>query len=245
MLWSATLFSLAKGHPLVKTTTRMFGMAVAAATLVVLTSGRNLLAQDAPASDELKITAAITVADLFIAAADPGVTPGPGTERSALFAPGSGLPELIFPGALPTFIPPGLPGVHYVILSEPDAEPVDPNELPPVFFRGVPVSDLLINGMGVTSGAQPFIALISDNNPDLATYVNAIPADVPGVPTRTETGALQDLTPFLVPNFLPGIGMVDVQVQSDITTVPEPSALVLVALGVAPMLIARRRLSVR
>jgi hypothetical protein len=88
----------------------------------------------------------------------------------------------------------------------------------------------------------PFIALISDNNKDLATYVSAIPAAV-SVPILTETGTLQDLTPLMGPNGFPGFGPVTVQVQSDVT--PEPSALVLVALGAVSTLIARRRLSVR
>jgi len=219
----------------VKTSTaRMFGVALAAASL--LTTGRNLLAQSG--SDELKIltTSGGGVVDIFVPE-----TTEPGTEFSALFAPGTGLSHLQPPGALPGIIPPGLPGATYVLLSEPPTEPVDATELPPVFYVGsngaVPIGDVLINGMGVTSG-PPFVALVSDNNPDLAAYVAAIPP-LEGV--LTETGDLQDLTLFLNPAIFPGIGAVNVQVQSDVTTVPEPSTLALAALGTVGLLAARRR----
>ena len=224
--------------------TRMFGMA-AVATLIVLTSGRNLVAQTAPQSDELKISlpgGGPTIADIFL----PEST-GPGTEPSALFSAGVLPGPLVGPGGLPGLIPPGLPGLSYVILAEPSGEPPDPTELPPVFFPPstgqVIVSDLVINGTNNQGGLPPFIALISDNNPDLAKYVGAIP---PGAPLTIlpETGALQDLTGALSPPppAFPTFGPVDVQVVS---AVPEPSTLALVVLGAVPMLIARRRLCVR
>jgi hypothetical protein len=224
----------------VKTSSRLFGVTVVA-SLIVLTCGRNLLAQPSPQSDELRIS--IPGGGPIIADVGVAELTGPGTEPSVLFSAGI-LPGLeVAPGALPGIIPPGLTGVSYVILSEP--EPVDPAELPPVFFppstTQVPVSDLLINGMGVTSG-PPFIALVSDNNPDLATYVGAIPAAAT-ISILTETGDLQDLTSLLVPPVFPGVGPVIVQVQSDV--VPEPSTLALVALGAVPMLTARRRLCAR
>jgi hypothetical protein len=219
----------------------MFGVTVVA-SLIVLTSGRNLLAQAAPQSDELRIldTTGLPMADIFIPE-----TTGPGTQPSALFSPPIGVVGLVAPGALPgTIPPPGFPGLSYVILTEPSGEPVDPNDLPPVIFAGpngnVIVSDLLINSALVTSG-PPFIALVSDNNPDLGKYVSAIPAGTAAVPVLVETGALQDLTPFIGPT--PGLGQIIVGVQSDV--VPEPSTLVLVVLGAVPMLIARRRLCVR
>ena len=222
--------------------TRMFGIAVAVASLIVLTSGRNLLAQAAPQSDELKIlaTTGAPLADIFIPE-----TTGPGTQPSALFSPGLG--PLVAPGTLPgTIPPPGFPGLSYVILTEPSGEPVDPNDLPPVTYPFGPngpvvVSDLLINSAFVTSG-PPFIALVSDNNPDLERYVSGIPVGT-AVPVLPETGALQDLTGPIGPT--PGFGQITVGVQSDVTTVPEPSTLALVILGAVPMLIARRRLSVR
>jgi hypothetical protein len=215
----------------------MFGMAVAVASLIVLTSGRNLLAQTAPQSDELRIldTTGLPMADIIIPE-----TTGPGTQPSALFAPGIGVVGLVAPGALTgTIPPPGFPGLSYVILTEPSGEPVDPNELPPVIFTGpngnVTVSDLLINSSAVTSPA--FIALVSDNNPDLERYVSAIPAGTP-VPVLVETGASQNLTPFIGPT--PGLGQITVVVQSDITTVPEPSTFALAALGAAALYLVRR-----
>ena len=150
------------------------------------------------------------------------------------------------PAVCPPSFRRAFPGVSYVILTEPSGEPPDPTELPPVFVppstTQVRVSDLLIDGTGITSG-PPFIALVSDNNPDLATYVGAIPAAAI-VSIVAETGALQDLSGLLAPPpaFPAPIGPVIVAVQSDV--VPEPCTLVLVALGAVPMLIARRRLCV-
>jgi len=225
----------------VKASSRLFGVTVVA-SLLLLTSGRNLLAQAAPQSDELKISVpggGPTISDILL----PEPT-GAGTEPSALFSAGVLPGPVVPPGNLSAFIPPNLPGVSYVILTEPAAEPIDPTELPPVFFppstQQVRVSDLIINGMGITSG-PPFIAFISDNNPDLALYVNAIPGGA-RVSIVEESGALQDVTALLVPSAFPGVGPVDVQVLS---AVPEPSTLVLVALSAVPMLIARRRLCVR
>jgi hypothetical protein len=222
----------------VKTSSRLFAVTVVT-SLIVLTSGRNLLAQANPQSDELKISVpggGATIADIFIA--EPT---GAGTEPSALFSP-SGGPVLVPAGGLSAFFPAGLPGLSYVILTEPSGELPDPTELPPVFYgpatAQVQVSDLIISGTGQTQ-VTPFIALVSDNNPDLAKYVSALPA---GVPFLTETGALQDLTALLVPPPAFSGTPVDVAVVS---AVPEPSTLALVVLGAVPILIARRRLSVR
>jgi hypothetical protein len=227
----------------VKTSSRLFGVIVVA-SLIVLTCGRNLLAQPSPQSDELRIS--IPGGGPILADVGVAEQTGPGTEPSVLFSAGV-LPGLeVAPGALPGIIPPGLLGVSYIILTEPSGEPPDPTELPPVFYPAGTqnqVSDLLISGTNQTQ-VPPFIALISDNNPDLGTYVGAIPAAAM-VSIAAETGALQDLTAMLVPPpaFPAPIGPVIVQVQSDV--VPEPSTLALVALGAVPMLIARRRLCVR
>jgi hypothetical protein len=214
----------------------VFGAALA--SLVVLASSRNPLAQAAVAtSDELKILnpAGTPLADIFITE-----TPGPGTESSALYAPGAELPQVIGPGGLPPLVPPGGP-FHYVILAEPPTEPVDPTELPPVFFGGggpigVLVSDLVISGRDPNNG-QTFVAFISDNNPDLQAYVTAIPAGTP-VLTIPETGNLQDVTVALG-NPVFGETAVTVQVASDVAA-PEQSTLVVVVLGAMPILIARR-----
>jgi len=213
---------------------QIFGVALTLATLIVLTTGRSLRAQAAPASDELKISTAAgaPVADIFIPE-----TVGAGSEPSALFAPGTGLPTLVPPGTLSGSI--SSVGASYVVLAEPFSEPVDPTELPPVTFVGlsgpVVVSDLLING--IASSNFPFIALISNNNPDLATFVAGISR---GTPIQTETGALQDLTALIGPAVFPSIGPIDVQVQSDLTGVPEPSTFTLAALGAAALHLAAR-----
>ena len=90
-----------------KTSSRLFDVTVVA-SLIVLISGRNLLAQPAPQSDELKISTPVggpILADIFI----PEPT-GAGTEPSALYAPGLGAGPLVAAGGLPAIIPPGLPG---------------------------------------------------------------------------------------------------------------------------------------
>ncbi len=82
---------------------------------------------------------------------------------------------------------------------------------------------MLVNGFNNQAGLPPFIALVSDNNPDLAAIVPLIP---PGSPILAETGALQDLTALIGPAVLPGVGPLTVQVRSDIS-VPEPASIVM------------------
>jgi len=209
----------------------MLGVVIAASSLFVLASGSNLVAGPIPPSDEFEITlgGGIGLQDTVIPE-----TAGPGTESSALFAPGLGLPQSPPPGALQAgLVELGapIPGATYVILAEPPAEPIDPTELPPVIYAGpngpVVVSDVLINGVNNQLGLPPFIAFVSDNNPDLAFAVGGVP---PGAPIVAETGALQDLTVLLGQPFLPGVGFLTVQVRSDVS-VPEPSSLALAALG--------------
>jgi PEP-CTERM motif len=237
---------ISQRSPLVKTTTRfscrMLGVAVAASSLIVLATGTTLIAAPLPLSDELLISvlgaAPPPLFDAVIAE-----TAGPGTESSALFAPGTGLGPLIPPGGLAGLIPAGgVPGATFVILTEPAGEPVDPGELPPVMFpgpNGVVVSDVLVNGLANQAGLPPFIAFVSDNNPDLARIVPLIP---PGSPVLAETGLLQDLTALIGPAVLPGVGPLDVQVRS---TVPEPSSIVmllgLVGTGLIGLTWHRRR----
>jgi hypothetical protein len=133
------------------------------------------------------------------------------------------------------FVTPGIPSYHYVFLSVPATEPPDPNELPPVTYDGIVVSDLIISGTNATN--TPFVALISDNNPDLATFVPASGNTEAIIP---ETGALQNVTALLGNPVIGGI-TVTVEVQSG-TAAPAPSTLATVVLGAVPILIARRRL---
>jgi hypothetical protein len=214
---------------------RMLGVTVAVSCVIVLATGGKSVAQ-AISSDELKIFG--PTGPLYNTVI-PETTTGPGSEPSALFA--LGFPPTVAPGVLPSFFTPGGPGYHYVILSEPAGEPLNPGELPPITVVGpngpVIVSDLLINGLVNQAGAPPFIALISDNNPDLATYLGAVPA---GTPVLTETGALQDLTALIGPTILPGVGPVDVMAQS----VPEPSSIILfgfAGMGLIGSIWSRRR----
>ena len=220
---------------------RTLAVATALASLMVLASGRFVAA--APISDELQITAP-GGAVLYDTLIPEGA--GPGTESSALFAPGAGLPALVPPGGLAGLIPAaGVPGATFVILQEPAGEPPDVGELPPVFYPGpnglVQVSDVLVNGLANQAGLPPFILLVSDNNPDLALVANLLP---PGIPFLPETGALQDLTALIGPAVLPGVGPVDVKVLSDVE-VPEPSSLAIllgfVGTGLCGLVWNRRR----
>ena len=221
----------------------MLAIAMAVSSLIVLATGSRLIAGPIPTSDELLISVpgAAPLFDTLIPE-----TAGPGTQPSAVFAPGAGLPALVPPGGLAGLIPPGgVPGATFVILTEPATEPVDPTELPRVVFPGpngpVIVSDVLVNGLANQAGLPPFIAFISDNNPDLATIVPLIPL---GSPIVLETGLLQDLTALIGPAILPGVGALNVKVQSDVS-VPEPSSIVMllgfVGMGLIGSIWHRRR----
>ena len=142
-------------------------------------------------------------------------------------------PAVLPPGAFGPLIGTGLPGASYVILLEPAGELPDPGELPSPVWIGPDqldhfVSDVLVNGLANQAGLAPFIALISDNNPDLAALV---PLLSPATPFLDETGVLQDLTPLMGPAVLPGFGPVEVQVQSDVSEVPEPGTFALLGFG--------------
>jgi hypothetical protein len=208
--------------------------------LLAFVTNHFALAGALPSSDELLITAGGPTGPVVFDTLIPE-TPGPGNESSALFAPGAGLSGLQAPGALSGIVPPGAPGLNFVILQEPATEPPDAGELPPVMYPGangpVVVSDLIISGSLVATAPVPFVALVSDNNPDLQAFVSALP---PGVPILTETGALQDVTGFLGGIVFPGIPPVTIQVLSDVT-VPEPSSFAFAAIGASALVAWRRR----
>jgi hypothetical protein len=210
-----------------KTTPKSIVRALGAA---VVFSGLALLVNNS------KVSGAAILSDELVVLTPPGGPPaadilipetpstGPGTEPSALYAPTTTLTGTVAPGTLLGLIPPGgVAGETFVILSEPRGEPIDPTELPPVTFSGpngpVVVSDLLISG--IAGGNTPFIALVSDNNPDLATIVGGIPPTAP-IPILPETGLPQDVSVFTAAVF-PGA---TVLVRSDVS-VPEPSSIVI------------------
>jgi len=198
----------------------MLGAAVAVSSLIALdTGGKSIAAPIAPTSDELQVrgpTGGLLYDQLI------QDTAGSNTEQTAFFSATGFVPSLVAPGDLPAYLPPGTPGLFYVILSEPPTEPIDPTELPPVTYSGpngpVVVSDLLINTL--FSGVSLGVALISDNNTDLATYLAAIPTGT-SVPILSETGGLQDVSAQLNP-----AGPTEIFVRSDVI-VPEPSSIVI------------------
>ena len=143
---------------------------------------------------------------LLVNGAPPQVIPEAGaiTESSALVSyinPAAS--QLVPAGGLAALI--GLPGTQdpsslfYVLLAEP-AGPPDPNELPQPAYIGangqpVPVSDLIIEGVSNGQVGGPFLAMISDGNPDLNDYLNLVPPGAPSnVTVLTETGIFQDIT---------------------------------------------------
>jgi PEP-CTERM motif len=203
-----------------KFSARMLGVTVVLSGLTFLANGSNVLG--AVPSDELVVTPPAggpPAADIVIPE-----TAGAGTQPSALFAPTTTLTGLVPPGGLAALIPPaGVPGASFVIFAEPPGEPIDPTALPPVTFSGpngsVIVSDLLVSGFANPN--TPFIALVSDNNPDLAAILSKIPPTAP-VPILPETGLLEDVSGLIGATF-PGFG---VQVRSDVS-VPEPSSIVI------------------
>jgi len=177
-------------------------------------------------SDELKISdiggaAPVTIFDFFLA--EGGATAG---EPDLTWVPGSALP--VSPPPVPPLSAIGLAGAKLVVLLEPAGEVPGPGEVPiPVLLptgQTAILSDLVISTLGVTSAPQ-FVSLLSDGHPDLPAIAAVLP-NIPGVVYREETGLLQDLTQFLVPAGLP----FGVQVASDVT-VPEPSSLMLAAIG--------------
>jgi hypothetical protein len=216
---------------------RKFGLLVAFSSLIISAASQEAAAQAPALSDELLITGPEGAPVLYDTLLPEGGAAGAvGAEGSLTFGPT--LPAVTPPGALGPFI--GAPGATYVILTEEAGFVPDPSELPPPIWIGPDgqqhfVSDVLINGLANQAGLPPFIALVSDNNPDLERVVGLLP---PTTPFLAETGALQNLTPFMGPTILPGFGPVQVQVRSD---VPEPSTFVLFGLAIISLVGFRLR----
>jgi hypothetical protein len=209
---------------------RALGVLVAVTSLIILAVGSNAIAQigPAPQSDRMVILApggAPVLFDNLIPEPAP-----PGLEPTLTFAG----PPVPVPPPIPLPVAIGLPGAGVVVLTEPVGTPPDPGEVPivtviPGTNQQVVVSDIVISTLGNNQGVAPFITLVSDGGPDLAQLVPLLPLGTVFLP---ETGLLQDLTPFLVPPGNP-FGPITALVQSDI---PEPSSVVLAALGFAGLL---------
>jgi PEP-CTERM motif len=183
------------------------------ASLITLAIG-NKAEADPILSDELLIT------DLGVTIFDQFIPEGPPTapEASLTWGPGPVLPPINAAQ---------VPGALFVVLTEPANEVPDPGEtLIPI--QGPDgtlfVSDVVISTLGNTAQQPIQVSLVSDGDPDLRAIVDILQA-TGAFTALPETGALQDLTQFLVPPGLPWT----VGVASDVT-VPEPSTL---ALGIA------------
>lgn len=244
------------GHHVSSTTlalraSRGFSVVLAILSLSFLLNAPKAFAQPGE-SDEMKISiiGGPVVFDSFLAEGA-----APGTEPSLVWDPSNSgvvpVGGVVPPGALGSQglgliqAAPQL-GLNYVILAEPANELPDPNELPePIYqsaFGPVVVSDVLINGLNnlqfQAGSFIPFIALLSSNNSDLNELVPLLP---PGVPVVFENGQLQDLTPFMGLNSVPGLlPPVSVFVMSDVA-VPEPSTFALAAVAGLGVMIYRRR----
>jgi len=225
-------------------------------SLVFFAGAKSAVAQQGP-SDELRVSL-VGGPVLFQRQVAEGAAPG--TEPSLAWDP-TNTPGIIPPGGI---VPPGglgpgganliaalapLPGINYVIIAEPANEPADPNALPMPVYTGpggpVLVSDVLINGLNNAAFQAgqfiPFISLVSDNNPDLTTLVNALNGPIGGVISGVvpEVNGPMDLTPFIGANSIPGLlPPLSVVVTSP---TPEPSTFVLAGLGAVAMLVLRRR----
>jgi hypothetical protein len=125
-------------------------------------------------------------------------------------------------------------GIFALILTEPDGTVPDPGETP-IFLPGTgqAISDVIFSysdGPGIATG----VTFVSDGNPQFQQWVDSalqLPFQV-----LPETGQLQDVTGLLhLPNNL------RVQVKSDVSPVPEPGTLLLVASGLVAIAAARRR----
>jgi hypothetical protein len=127
----------------------------------------------------------------------------------------------------------GAPGSGYVFLTEPAGTPPDAGETP-IMIPGpngpVIVSDVVVSTLA-NPALPPSVAFISDGDPLLAQIADRI-TTLPAVRFLPETGAFQDVTGLLpFPQLLPGGAgpiPVTILVRSD---VPEPSSVVLAALG--------------
>lgn len=184
-------------------------------------------------SDELKISdiggaAPVTIFDFFLAEA-----PAPAGEPDLTWVPGTAVPV---PIPVPPLTAIGLPGAKLVVLLEPAGEVPGPGEVPiPVLLptgQTAILSDLVISTLGVTSAPQ-FVSLLSDGHPDLPTIAGILP-NIPGVVYLGETGLLQNLTQSL------GTFPIGVEVASDVT-IPEPSSLMLAAIGLIGLFAWSRR----
>jgi hypothetical protein len=184
------------------------------ATVITLSLGNTAEAGQI-LSDELRIT------DLGVQIFDQFIPEGPATapEISLTWSPGPALPPLNAAQ---------VPGAFFVVLTEPANEVPDPGEIqiPISGPAGTAfVSDVVISTIG-NQVQQPFqVSLVSDGDPDLPAIVQFLLSTGTPFNAIPETGALQDLTPMLVPPAFPWT----VQVASDVN-VPEPSTL---ALGIA------------
>lgn len=155
----------------------------------------------------------------------------------------AGGPTPVTPPPIPLTSALTIPGVAVLILTEPASEPPDPTE-PPIILSGpagdVHVSDVVISTLTVasTAGVPGFVSLVSDGDPELQNILPIL-ATLNGITFMEETGQLQDLTPFV--SGPAGANPVQVFVQSDVT--PEPSALLLVGVGLGVLSLVRRRMA--
>jgi hypothetical protein len=212
---------------------RTLGVLVVVTSVIILATGNTVMAGGivAPQSDEMVISLP-GIPPLFDNLL---IEPPPtGVEIPLTFAGG---PANVVPPPAPLAAVIGLPGTSVVVLTEPVGTVPDPGEVPIIIpgpNRDVVVSDIVISTIGNQAGAPPFITLVSDGGPDLAQLVPLLPV---GTVFIEETGLFQDLTGVLAPAGSP-FGPITVLVRSD---VPEPSGIVLAALGLVGAIVWRLR----
>ncbi len=135
----------------------------------------------------------------------------------------------LFGGVLPTA---GLPVIGAVVMLEPLGAAIDPGAAPVVWPTATGqrfLSDLVISFATPTSLVAPVgVAFISDGDGNLASWAGFLLGAGVAIPRSVldETGLVQDVTPLLSAPY-------KVEVQSDVSAVPEPGSAAMWLAGIA------------
>ena len=136
----------------------------------------------------------------------------------------------LFGGVLPV-----VPAISAVALLEPLGEPIDPGETPVLWLNNRILSDIVVSFATPGSLVAPVgVAFISDGDANLAPWAAFLLSGAVPVTVLDETGTVQDVSPFLLTPY-------KVEVQSDVTGVPEPGTAVLLLAGAGMIAWATRR----